>query len=376
MSSPTTAVAMPTHDTAGSAHEAQHHSTVQRVSQLTDVLHTFAIHTAIHCLQQPLQQQVGPPIAAIRPYLRTNPTITDSQQLGAALPTTPSTPTTYIPPAQRRTLFPHQLNPPHIPNMRPVFAPLLLAPLAALANPNLIAPFELALPISSNNSTDPDLLDPDLLKRQNNNACATNYYACAALDAPGLCCPRTAICTADSNRAVACCPQGAQCTGTLGLPPASSASLPSSAPATTTTAPPFQASSIPNAGSPPLSTVPNAFYPFPAIPTTYTDAAACSAAFSSCSYDAAKCTTALANGAMGVTVSAPNGGATITAVPSVGLQSAQSICNSLSSLGCSGLQVEACRSFGGEGSAATMRCGGGYLMGAGVVVGLAGQMLQ
>ncbi|EAT85762.2 hypothetical protein SNOG_07111 [Parastagonospora nodorum SN15] len=201
--------------------------------------------------------------------------------------------------------------------MRPVFAPLLLAPLAALANPDLIAPFELALPISENNSTDNEVID--LLKRQN-NACATNYYACAALNAPGLCCPRTAICTADSNRAVACCPQGAQCTGTLGVPAATTASLPSTALATTTTtAPPFQASSIPNAGSAPLSTVPNAFYPFPAIPTTYTNAAACSAAYSSCSNDAASCTTALANGAMGVTVSAPNGGATITAVPSVGL---------------------------------------------------------
>jgi hypothetical protein len=80
---------------------------------------------------------------------------------------------------------------------------------------------------------------------------------------------------------------------------------------------------------------------------------------------------------MGVTVSAPNGGATITAVPSVGLQSAQSICGSLSLQACSGLQVEACRSFGGEGSGAAMtRCGGGYLMGAGVAVGLAGQLLR
>jgi hypothetical protein len=76
-------------------------------------------------------------------------------------------------------------------------------------------------------------------------------------------------------------------------------------------------------------------------------------------------------------VSAPNGGATITAVPSVGLQSAQSICASLSQEACSGLQVEACRSFGGEGSGGVMtRCGNGYLMGAGVAVGVVGQMLR
>lgn len=77
-------------------------------------------------------------------------------------------------------------------------------------------------------------------------------------------------------------------------------------------------------------------------------------------------------------MSAPGGaGATITAIPSVGLASAQSICASLSSLACSGLQVEACRSFGGEGSGAMTRgCGGGVLMGMGVVVGVAGGMLR
>jgi hypothetical protein len=258
--------------------------------------------------------------------------------------------------------------------MRSILAPFLLVPLTALAAPDLIAPFEPALPqiTSANNATED--ANP-LLARQNGNACATNYYACAALNAPGLCCPRTAICTADQNRAVACCPQGAQCTGTLGSPVATGTqSSPAFASAsTTTTGAPF-VQATPNAGA--RSTVQNAFFPFPYIPTTYTNAAACSAAYTSCQGDAAKCTTALANGAQGVTVSAPNGGATITAVPSVGLQSAQSICASLSQEACSGLQVEACRSFGGEGSGAATRCGGGYLMGAGVAVGIAGQLLR
>ena len=150
-------------------------------------------------------------------------------------------------------------------------------------------------------------------------------------------------------------------------------------PASTTTADGFtQQTDIPNAGA--RSTVQNAFYPFPYIPTTYANAAACSAAWTSCQGDSASCTTALANGAQGVTVSAPGGaGATITAVPSVGLQSAQSICASLSLQACSGLQVEACRSFGGDGAgnaAVTRGCGGGYLMGVGVVVGVAGGMLR
>jgi hypothetical protein len=259
--------------------------------------------------------------------------------------------------------------------MRSILAPLLLAPLTALAAPDILAPFELAVPTSENNATLQDD-GSELFKRQGSNACATNYYACTALNAPGLCCRRDAICTADISRNVACCPQGAVCTGTLGAgAPTATASLPSTALATTTTTGSFvQASSVPNGGQ--ASTVQNAFFPFPYIPTTYSNAAACSSAYTSCQGVAASCTTALANGAMGVTVSAPNGGATITAVPSVGLQSAQSICSSLSLQACSGLQVEACRSFGGEGNAAMTRGGCEWMVGVGVAVGVAGQLLR
>lgn len=266
--------------------------------------------------------------------------------------------------------------------MRPSLAPLLLAPLAALAAPDLLAPFEPAVEQISGLSTQENstLADDgmfELLRRQNGNACATGYYACANQNAPGLCCPRTAICTADLNSNVACCPQGSTCTGTLGAPagPAQTASPGSSFVLATTTQNPFvQQTTVSNAAA--GSTVPNAFYPFPIIATTYTNAAACSAAYTGCQTNAASCTTALANGAQGVTVVAPNGGATITAVPSVGLQSAQSICASLSLVACSGLQVEACRSFGGEGSPATRVNCGGYLMAGGVAVGIAGQLLR
>jgi hypothetical protein len=188
------------------------------------------------------------------------------------------------------------------------------------------------------------------------------------------------VCTADQSRAVACCPQGAVCTGALGLPAATATGSPTFVLATTTTTtattnnPFVQQTTVPNAGA--RSTVQNAFYPFPYIPTTYINAASCSAAYTSCQADAASCTTALANGAQGVTISAPNGGATITAVPSVGLQSAQSICASLSQQACSGLQVEACRSFDGVGNAAPTGACRGWVVGAGVAVGLAGQMLR
>ncbi|OAK98833.1 hypothetical protein IQ06DRAFT_295168 [Phaeosphaeriaceae sp. SRC1lsM3a] len=260
--------------------------------------------------------------------------------------------------------------------MRPILASSLILASALAAPDVLVAPFEPAVTSSPQaiGAVDADVL----FARQNGNACATNYYACAALNAPGLCCPRTAICSADANRAVACCPQGAVCTGALGVSVTTTASsVAGFVPAATTTGN-FEQTGGAAGGAGGRSTVQNAFYPFPAIPTTYSNAAACSAAYTSCQSDAAACTTALANGNQGVTVNAPNGGgATITAIPSVGLQSAQSICASLSLQACSGLQVEACRSFGGEQGAATrLACGGGYWMGAGAAaMGIAGGLI-
>ncbi|KAL6169070.1 hypothetical protein ACJQWK_05430 [Exserohilum turcicum] len=104
--------------------------------------------------------------------------------------------------------------------MRPSLAPVLLAPLAALAAPDVLANFEPAVAGQQANVYDlmptaPPQLNPELLKRQG-NACANNYFNCAGLGAPGLCCPRTAVCSADQAGHVACCPQGAACTGALG----------------------------------------------------------------------------------------------------------------------------------------------------------------
>ncbi|KNG51322.1 2 iron, 2 sulfur cluster binding protein [Stemphylium lycopersici] len=265
--------------------------------------------------------------------------------------------------------------------MRTAFAPLLLAPLAALAAPDIFADFEPAIARGGQNEvyaampTSPPDGTPELFRRQDDN-CANNYYACANQGAPGLCCPRTAVCSADQAGHVACCPQGAACTGAIGaVPTATGTSTVSFVIASTTAGGPFVQETTGGANH--GSTVQNQFYPFPYIPTTYDNAAACSSAYTSCQSDAASCTAALANGAAGVTISAPNGGATITAIPSVGLQSAQSICSSLSSLGCSQLTVEACQAFGdGTGNAAWRARCGDYLMTAGVAVGIAGQLLS
>ncbi|KAL6706486.1 hypothetical protein ACN47E_005425 [Coniothyrium glycines] len=103
--------------------------------------------------------------------------------------------------------------------MRSLVAPLLLVPLAVLAAPDVVANFEPALEQLPTAYNETDLATEDgileLLKRQG-NTCATNYFACSNLGAPGLCCPRTAVCSADPRGQVACCPQGAACTGTIG----------------------------------------------------------------------------------------------------------------------------------------------------------------
>lgn len=53
----------------------------------------------------------------------------------------------------------------------------------------------------------------DLLKRD--SSCPTGYDTCSNLGAPGLCCAKNAVCSADSAGYVACCPTGAACTGTI-----------------------------------------------------------------------------------------------------------------------------------------------------------------
>jgi len=107
--------------------------------------------------------------------------------------------------------------------MRTFFAPLLLAPLAALAAPDVYGDFEAAVaplptPVYEAMETSPADGNLELLKRQG-NACATSYFNCAGLGAPGLCCPRTAVCSADQAGHVACCPQGVACTGAIGAVP-------------------------------------------------------------------------------------------------------------------------------------------------------------
>lgn len=273
--------------------------------------------------------------------------------------------------------------------MRNVLAALFLFFAIAFAAPDFVVDFIEPLleePLQGNDTIAEGGLE---LVRRQQTGCASGYAACANLNAPGLCCRTNQVCSADQANHVACCPINAACTGTIapvGGITASVASTTSNAfPSSTTSGP----SIITSTASPSFvqtggtgnvrSTVPNQFYPFVAIPTTYTNAAACSSAYSSCQSEATSCANALANGVQGVTISAPNGGATITAIASLGPQSASSICLSLSSQACSGLVVEACQTYGSGGGntgGARNLCGNIYGVGAGVAVGIAGQLLR
>lgn len=258
---------------------------------------------------------------------------------------------------------------------------LLLLPAIALAAPDILAPFT---PAQSNDT----LVDDGtlgLLKRQTDpNSCASGYKACTNINQPGLCCRTTETCSIDNAGHPACCPAGAACTGTIapitqGSSPTSTGTQATTTGGATTTITVSPTESFAQGSSGATSWVPNTFFPFAYLPTTYKSAAACSSAYSRCQSDAARCTAALANGQnFGVTVSANNGGVTVTAVPSVGSSAASSICSSLSKAACSGdWQVAACTAYGaGDGSNAG-RCGvEKYGIGAGVALGIVGGMLR
>ena len=202
--------------------------------------------------------------------------------------------------------------------------------------------------------------DALLVKRQNN--CQSGYNSCGSLGENDACCPQDTSCALDQAGNIACCPSGAVCTGTIhGTRTGSATSASGTASgtssggfvlggttATTTTSSASQITSAPTtttglAGG--GSTVPNAFFPFVYIPTSYANAALCTTAFSSCQAASTSCYASLA-GQNGVTVSGFGGGTTVQGATGTILSSASSICSSLSAEGCYNLQESQCSQFG------------------------------
>ena len=95
------------------------------------------------------------------------------------------------------------------------------------------------------------------------------------------------------------------------------------------------------------SIVNNIYFPFPYIPTTYINSAACNSAYNDCQTNYAACTADLQGGGFAVTIVAPGGGITVSpTVQNLGSASATSICSSLSSEACYGIVSTNCAQFG------------------------------
>ncbi|KAK4245638.1 hypothetical protein C7999DRAFT_16178 [Corynascus novoguineensis] len=164
-------------------------------------------------------------------------------------------------------------------------------------------------------------------------SCLADFFSCAdqgpAFD--GTCCQNGQRCALDDNNDPACCPTNAVCTGT--------------APASFVTPDPTTAASY----------VPNEYFSFPYVATSFANPGHCSAAISQCSANYEACTSQLARedgsggGGYAVTVVVPGGGGTTVtagAGVSVDASAAASICNSLSSAACSGLEPSMCTRSG------------------------------
>lgn len=204
--------------------------------------------------------------------------------------------------------------------------------------------------------------DALLIKRQNN--CQSGYNSCASLGASDVCCSQGSTCALDQAGNIACCPSGAVCTGSIrGTRTGSVTSgtntgsttgfvLGGTTTSTTSTTSPGSTAQTTGVGGG-GSTVPNNFYPFIYIPTTYANAALCTSAYSSCQTASTSCYVALA-GQNGVTVSGFGGGITVQGASGTVLSTASSICSSLSLEACYGLREGQCAGFGtGQAGTAT-----------------------
>ncbi|CAN8099059.1 unnamed protein product [Discula destructiva] len=199
---------------------------------------------------------------------------------------------------------------------------LLLASLPfalASAQPQNFQPAQTPTPVRRYHAAPVEALFP----RQTSSGCISGTYSCSDQGSvfSGICCANGQLCALDAQNSPACCPSGNVCTGTA----------PSSyRPPSTTSA----------------SFVANPYFSFPYIVTSFSNAGACSRAVSQCSVNYAACTAALegVTGGGGVTVvvggsTTIGGGAAAVTYPT---STATSVCSSLSSVACFGIQGSVC----------------------------------
>ena len=100
----------------------------------------------------------------------------------------------------------------------------------------------------------------------------------------------------------------------------------------------------PTGAVPTASFVTNSWFPYPYAPTSFANPEACTTAVEQCSSNYAACTSDLAGSGWGVTIVVPGGGGTTVAPTDsqVPIATATSVCSSLSSEACHGLQTSQC----------------------------------
>ncbi|KAI1133070.1 hypothetical protein F5Y10DRAFT_229216 [Nemania abortiva] len=187
----------------------------------------------------------------------------------------------------------------------------------------------IATALSAAQTTLTNSLDPlgysDLLGffpiQQREVVCPANYFSCEdrGTQFKGACCENGQVCSLDAQQSAACCPTSATCTGVA----------PGGGPTAT------------------ASYLTNSYFAFPVIPTSFSNAAACTTALHDCSENYDACVEALegADAGYGVTIQVPGAGGTTvaqarTTLPSV---TATSVCSTLSLEACHGLSNGLCR---------------------------------
>lgn len=194
---------------------------------------------------------------------------------------------------------------------------VLLPSVIASAQPQPFLPAQTPEPVRRYHAATP----AEALFARQTDGCISGTYSCSSQGSAfnGICCASGQSCTLDVSSSPACCPSGDVCTGTA----------PSSyRPPSTTSA----------------SYVSNAYFSFPYIATSFSNAAACSRAVSACSKNYVACTADLeGSGGGGVTVVVggsttvgASGGATYPTA------TATSVCSSLSSKACFDIQSSYC----------------------------------
>lgn len=218
------------------------------------------------------------------------------------------------------------------------------------------------------------------------NQCLASQHFCPGSNRESGCCSTDSTCATDDAGHIACCPARAVCTGALGgsagtvtatVSPSNTQAL-----VVSTSAPQSPLTATANANGV-GNTVPNPYFPYIFLPTTYANADLCSSAFSSCRSEFSICTGSLGTGGNGVTVQGVGGG--ITAQPALGTVSAGSICSSLSTRACYNLGLGNCPLYGtgttagggtfSAGNAAPTRCAQLYQVAVAVAVGVAGRAI-